>query len=83
MSEEQLSALLAKLKDDAELQEKLMGAADLDVAVAIGIEAGFDISKEDWQKHQTQKGLGLDERKLEEVAGGGALSTGLWGCAIF
>ena len=29
MSEEQLTALLAKLKDDAGLQEKLKGAADL------------------------------------------------------
>jgi hypothetical protein len=30
MSEEQLAALLAKLKDDTGLQEKLKGAADLD-----------------------------------------------------
>jgi hypothetical protein len=29
MSEEQLTALLAKLKEDAGLQEKLKGAADL------------------------------------------------------
>jgi len=34
MSEEQLSALLAKLKDDAGLQEKLQGAADLDALPA-------------------------------------------------
>ncbi len=45
MSEEQLSALLAKLKDDAGLQEKLKGAADLDAAVAMAKEAGFDVSK--------------------------------------
>jgi hypothetical protein len=36
MSEEQLSALLAKLKEEAGLQEKLKGAADLDPALAIG-----------------------------------------------
>ncbi len=35
MSEEQLTALLAKLKGDAGLQEKLKGAADLDAAVGI------------------------------------------------
>ena len=48
MSEEQLSALLAKLKDDAGLQEKLKAAADLDAAVALAKEAGFDVSKADW-----------------------------------
>jgi len=55
MSEEQLSALLAKLKDDAGLQEKLKGAADLDAAETrifevplsraaspIGIKGGVD-----------------------------------------
>ena len=38
MSEEQLTALLAKIKEDAGLQEKLRGAADLDAAVAIAKE---------------------------------------------
>ncbi|MFM1813140.1 MAG: hypothetical protein RLZZ336_2078, partial [Cyanobacteriota bacterium] len=47
MSEEQLSALLAKLKDDAGLQEKLNGAADIDAVVTIAKEAGFDVSKTD------------------------------------
>ena len=50
MSEEQLTALLAKLKEDAGLQEKLKGAADLDAAVALAKEAGFDVSKADWLK---------------------------------
>ena len=36
MSEEQLSALLAKIKEDSGLREKLQGAADLDAAVALG-----------------------------------------------
>ena len=35
MSGEQLAALLAKLKDDAGLQEKLKGAADLDALLGI------------------------------------------------
>ena len=47
MSEEQLSALLAKLKEDAGLREKLQGAGDLDAVIAMAKEAGFDVSKAD------------------------------------
>ena len=68
MSEEQLSAFLAALKADAGLQEKLKGAADPDAALAIAKEAGFDVSKEDWLKHQAQQTT--DESELEGVAGG-------------
>ncbi len=39
MSEDQLTALLAKLNDDAGLYEKLKGAAGFDAAVAIAKEA--------------------------------------------
>jgi predicted ribosomally synthesized peptide with nif11-like leader len=70
MSEEQLAALLAKLKDDAGLQEKLKGAADLDAVLAIAKGAGFDISKADWLKYQAQQTLELSDEELEGVAGG-------------
>jgi predicted ribosomally synthesized peptide with nif11-like leader len=70
MSEEQLAALLAKLKDDAGLQEKLKGAADLDAAVSLAKEAGFDVSKADWLKHQAKQTLELSDEELEGVAGG-------------
>ena len=70
MSEEQLSALLAKLKDDVGLQEKLKGAADLDAALAIAKEAGFDVSNADWLKYQAKQTLELSDEELEEVAGG-------------
>ena len=70
MSEEQLSALLAKLKQDAGLLEKLKGAADLDAAVAMAQEAGFDVTKADWLKHQAEQTLELSDEELEEVAGG-------------
>jgi predicted ribosomally synthesized peptide with nif11-like leader len=70
MSEEQLSALLAKLKDDAGLQEKLMSAADLEVAFAIAKEAGFDVSKADWLKHQAKQMLELSDGELEQASGG-------------
>ena len=70
MSEEQLAALLAKLKDDAGLQEKLKGAADLDAAVAMAKEAGFDVSKADWLGYQAKQTLELNDEELEGVAGG-------------
>jgi hypothetical protein len=71
MSEEQLSALLAKLKDDAGLQEKLKGAADLDAAVAMAKEAGFDVSKADWLKYQAKQTLELSDEELERGVAGG------------
>ena len=70
MSEEQLAALLAKLKDDAELQEKLKDAADLDAALVIAKEAGFDVSKADWLRYQAQQTIELSDEELERVAGG-------------
>ena len=70
MSEEQLAALLAKLKDDAGLQEKLKGAADLDAVLAIAKEAGFDISKAAWLRYQANQTLELSDEELENVAGG-------------
>jgi predicted ribosomally synthesized peptide with nif11-like leader len=75
MSEEQLAALLAKLKDDAALREQLQAAADLDAAVALAKEAGFDVSKADWLKYQAKQNLELSDEELEEMAGG----TGRWG----
>ena len=70
MSEEQLSALLAKLKEDTGLQEKLKGAADLDAAVEMAQEAGFNVSKADWLKYQAKQTLELSDEQLEGVAGG-------------
>jgi predicted ribosomally synthesized peptide with nif11-like leader len=70
MSEEQLSALLASLKEDAGLREKLQGAADIDAAVALAKEAGFDVSKADWMKYQARQILELSDEELEGVAGG-------------
>jgi predicted ribosomally synthesized peptide with nif11-like leader len=70
MSEEQLTALLAKLKDDAGLQEKLMAAADLDAALAMAKDAGFDVSKAAWLRYQANQTLELSDEELEGVAGG-------------
>ena len=70
MSEQQLSALLAKLKQDAGLLEKLQGAGDLDAAAEMAQEAGFDVSKEEWLKYQAKQTLELSDEELEGVAGG-------------
>ena len=70
MSEEQLSALLAKLKEDTGLQEKLKGVTDLDAFLAIANEAGFDVSKVELLKFQAAQTLELSDEELESVAGG-------------
>lgn len=66
----QLSALLVKLKADLGLREKLRGAAELDAAVALAMEAGFDVTKVDWLKHQAKRSLEISDEELEGVAGG-------------
>jgi predicted ribosomally synthesized peptide with nif11-like leader len=76
MSEDQLSALLAKLKEDAGLREKLQGAGDLDAAVSLAKDAGFDVSKADWLKYQANQTLELNDDELEAVAGGRAGDCG-------
>jgi predicted ribosomally synthesized peptide with nif11-like leader len=75
MSEDQLSAFLAALKADSGLQEKLQSAADLDAVAAIAKQAGFDVSKADWGKHQAKQTLELSDEELEGVSGGKVLSV--------
>ena len=85
MSEEQLSALLAKLKDDAGLQEKLKGAADLDAVLVIAKDAGFDVSKAAWLRYQAKQTLELSDDEVEGVAGGAGFDGGpgyTWGLPV-
>jgi predicted ribosomally synthesized peptide with nif11-like leader len=86
MSEEQLSALLAKLKEDTSLQEKLKGAADVDAVVAMAQEAGFDVSKADWLRHQAkqtmEQTMELSDEELESVAGGGTTVVTISPCFV-
>ena len=70
MSEQQLAALLAKLKDDEGLQKKLKDAADLDAVLAIAKDAGFDVSKADWLRYQAKQTIELSDEELEVVSGG-------------
>ena len=70
MSEEQLAALLVRLKEDKAFQERLRGAADLDAAVLMAQEAGFNVSPADWRKEQALQALELNDDELEEASGG-------------
>ena len=78
MSEEQLSSLLAELKEDAGLLEKLKGAGDLDAAVVTAKDAAFDVSKADWIRYQAKQSLELSDAELERVAGGEEKRAKLW-----
>ena len=70
MSGEQLKAFLAALEADTGLQDKLKAAVDLDAALAIAKEAGFDVSKAAWLRYQANQTLELSDEELEGVAGG-------------
>ena len=68
MSDEQLKAFMEAVKEDAELQEKLMAAGDSLAVVAIAKKAGFVISAEELQRVQAE----VQEEELEGVFGGAA-----------
>jgi predicted ribosomally synthesized peptide with nif11-like leader len=79
MSEEQLSALLAKLKEDTGFREEIQGAGDLHAAVAMAKDAGFEVSKVDWLKYQTKQPIELTDEELEGVSGSTKFSALGWG----
>jgi predicted ribosomally synthesized peptide with nif11-like leader len=70
MSAEQLTAFWEAVEGDPSLEETLKGAADLDAAVAVAKEAGFNVSKADLLEYQSQQTLELSDEDLEKVAGG-------------
>ena len=70
MSEGQLSALLAKLKEDAGFREKLQGAGDLEAALEIAQHAGFALTKADFLRYQATQILELSDEQLESATGG-------------
>ena len=74
MSEEQLKAFIAKVKDDQSIQEKLKAAKTPDDVVGIAEEHGHEFTAE----HMTE----LSEEELEGVAGGGVLGAVLFDCGL-
>ncbi len=66
MSDVQLSAFLAKVANDAGLQQALMGAETTEEVEAIAKAEGFVVAVESWSKAQ----LDLSDRELEDAAGG-------------
>ena len=53
MSEAQISSLLDKIQEDAELRGKLDSVfGDPDAAIALAQQAGFDVDKDDWLQYQ-------------------------------
>ena len=67
MSEEQLIAFIAKVKDDTNLQEKLKLADDAEAVAAIAKEAGFIVSADLITKAQSE----ITEEDLGVVRGSG------------
>lgn len=70
MSEEFLSALLAKLKDDAAFREKFQKASDIDAFLEIAKSEGFELNKEQLIKYQATQILDLSDAELEATSGG-------------
>lgn len=71
MSEDQLKALLDKIKSDPAFREQLRGARDLDSLMENARQAGFDIAKEDLVKYQSEGNpADLSDSELESVSGG-------------
>ena len=68
MTLDQLKAFLSKVKGDANLQEKLKGAADTNPVTAIAKEAGFSISADDLKNAQPE--ISEEELAMREISDG-------------
>jgi len=70
MLEEQLLALVAKLKDDGSLREKLRSASSSKNFAKIVKEAGYDVSHEVWLNYVATELIAISDEELEGVVGG-------------
>ena len=78
MSEEQLKGFLEAVAADAELQEKLKAATDVEAVVAIAEAAGFVVSAEELEALVLQAQSEISEEELQGVAGGlDTMGTGI------
>ena len=70
MSEEQLTALLGRIKEDSALRQKLMGADGPEAAIDLARDAGYDVTNEDWLAYQSKSAIPMSDAELDSVAGG-------------
>ncbi len=75
MSEEQLAALVAKIKTDAALRENFKAIDDLDAAISLSEKAGFKISKEDLSSYLNDSSAALSDFELESLSGGNKVNS--------
>ncbi len=67
MSESNLTALSAKIKETPSLKEQLKNATDFDQVVTIFKSAGVEITKAELLKSQATRILALSDAELESV----------------
>ncbi len=70
MSQQDLEAFMAKVKNDKSLQEKLAGAKTANDAAAIAKAAGFDMTGAELVRHEAKMTSELSDAELDAVAGG-------------
>lgn len=75
MSEEQLSAIISRLKEDSGLLKRLQSSGDLGAALDLVREAGFDVSEADLLPGQEAHKAELSDKDLERVTGGVEVNT--------
>jgi predicted ribosomally synthesized peptide with nif11-like leader len=69
MTTDQLSSLLAKLKDDGVLRDKLLTTANFDDDLTLVQEAGFKVTKADLLRFQACQIQNLSDEQLERMKG--------------
>ena len=74
MSEEQLKAFIAKVKDDQSIQDKLKAAKTPEDVVGIAKEHGHEFTADNVAE--------LSEEELEGVAGGRSRTVSQPGCGV-
>ncbi len=79
MPEEQLLALVARLKADSSFREKLRSAPNSKAFAEIVKEAGYDVSHEQWLKHVATNSMAISDEELERISGGTDLSWAVEG----
>lgn len=70
MSKSALFSFVARLKEDESLRESFRACSDLDAALLVAIQAGYDLDKADLLSLQQPMVADLTDGDLEAIAGG-------------